>query len=668
MNNAKPPFRLPGGFQPAAAPVSSGPAGWNGTTAGAGFALSGADLAQAQPEPVPRQSPQFLCDAGITAAAMGCIDAAVATLQEATSLDPTLAEAWRALAPLLHLTGDAQGAASAWARATTAKAGPKRPARTLSAGKLAQAERKLREAVAASRPRDPAGVLREHLFAAPTDVAALRLLAEVESQAGDLETALLLLERALEFAPDYIGARQDYTYALMAASQWIKALEQAERLVAHDSRDQAYRILQADLLATIGDVGRAVDILQAIIRRAPPRQPRFWISYARALRRVGRSAESAQAYRTCIELAPATGEAYWGIANLKFEALSGSELAAIRAHLAGTAISDTDRLHFHYALAYALEKSGDYAASFSHYEQGGRLRRAQAEAAPNAYNPDETSSRVHRARQVFTPSLFAAHAGQGCPDPAPIFVLGMPRAGSTLIEQILASHSMVEGTTELPDMGYIVSDLLSPRRATGGQTYPESIAALSADDLAALGARYIETSRAFRKSDRPFFVDKMPGNWMNVGLIQLILPNAKIIDARRHPMACCFATFKQIMVGGSNGAYDLTFIGRRYNDYVDLMAHFDTVLPGRVHRVRYEDMVENTEAEIRSLLAYCELPFEAACLRFWENDRAVTTPSAEQVRKPIFRDGLDQWKNFEPWLGQLKAVLHTPMPASNVPN
>jgi hypothetical protein len=314
-----------------------------------------------------------------------------------------------------------------------------------------------------------------------------------------------------------------------------------------------------------------------------------------------------------------------------------------------------DRVFLHYALGHALERAGDFGDAFAHYAKGAKLRRSEI-----SYSADETSTQIRRTMELFAPAFLADRVGWGCPDPAPIFIVGLPRSGSTLIEQILASHSAVEGTRELPEIIHIATDLANDTRGGRGTAYPTCLASLNAGEIAALGERYISRTRPYRKTGKAFFIDKMPTNWMHAGLIHLILPQAKIIDARRDPMATCFSAFRQCFAGAQNFTYDLGELGRYYNDYAGLMAHFDAVLPGRVHRVAYEDMVADTEAEIRRLLTYCELPFEAGCLRFWENQRAVTTASAEQVRQPIFREGLDQWRKFEPWLGPLREALRPP--------
>ncbi len=309
-------------------------------------------------------------------------------------------------------------------------------------------------------------------------------------------------------------------------------------------------------------------------------------------------------------------------------------------------------------LGKALEDAGDFEASFRHYLQGNRLRRERVD-----YDPDEIHEQVVRAEAVFTPGFFAARAGQGCPAPDPIFVLGMPRSGSTLVEQILASHSLVEGTRELPDIQALAHRLSGRRMRSDPSRYPEVIAELDPAALRALGEEYLERVRVHRKTDRPYFIDKMPNNWGHVGLIHLILPNAKIIDTRRHPLGCCFSNFKQHFARGQNFSYSLVELGRYYGDYVRAMAHVDAVLPGRVHRVDHEAMVDDTEAQVRALLAACGLAFEPACLRFWETERAVQTASSEQVRRPIFREGLDQWRHYAPWLEPLRSALRSSLPA-----
>jgi len=318
----------------------------------------------------------------------------------------------------------------------------------------------------------------------------------------------------------------------------------------------------------------------------------------------------------------------------------------MEAGLARTDISSEDRFHLHFALGKALEDRKEAAASFHHYDEGNRLRAAELES-----HERNVTRHVEVAKALFTPEFFAQRAGQGCDAADPVFILGLPRAGSTLLEQILSSHSLVEGTMELPDIPHIAGQLGSIDH------WPEKLANAPPEDLKRMGETFLERTRIQRKSGKPFFIDKLPNNWLHVGLIHLILPNAKIIDARRHPMACCFSNFKQHFARGQGFTYSQTDIGRYYADYVDYMAHIDRVLPGRVVRMFHEDMVDDSEREIRRLLDALGLPFEESCLRFWENDRAVRTASSEQVRRPIFKEGTEQWLMFEPYLDPLKAAL-----------
>ncbi len=376
------------------------------------------------------------------------------------------------------------------------------------------------------------------------------------------------------------------------------------------------------------------------------------MSYGHALKTHGREADSIKAYERSIELLPSLGEAYWSLANLKTLRFTAAQIEAMRTQLARADIADEHRFHLHFALAKALEDSGAYAESFQHYAQGNRLRRAGIQ-----YSADDVTAQTQRSKSLLTADFFARRRGYGHPSPAPIFIVGLPRAGSTLIEQILSSHSLVEGTMELPDIPALARSVMQAARLEGPARYPEPLLSLDEQQCHALGERYLAGTRIQRKSDAPFFIDKLPNNFTHLGLIQLALPNAKIIDARRHPLGCCFSGFKQHFARGQNFTYGLEDIGRYYHDYVELMSHFDKALPGRIHRVFYEKMIEDTEGEVRRLLEYCGLPFEPGCLRFYENERAVRTASSQQVRQPIYRGGLEQWRHYEPWLQPLKTAL-----------
>ncbi|HEX4182011.1 MAG TPA: sulfotransferase, partial [Caulobacteraceae bacterium] len=573
---------------------------------------------------------------GQTLSALAEEGAALAALREATRLKPDFADAWRAQGDLLVLAGDGAGADQAYAQHIKASVNDTHlveAALALCDNRLPIAER----------------LLREHLKAVPTDVAAIRMLAEVGTRLGRYGDAENLLARCLELAPSFAGARHNYATVLYRQNKAAEAIPHIEWLLQREPRNPGYRNLMAAALGLVGEYGRAIALYEQILAEHAD-QPKVWLSYGHALKTAGRQADAVEAYQRCVRLAPGFGEAYWSLANLKTVRFSGHEVEAMSAKLQRTDLEASDRFHLHYSLGKALEDAGDDARAFEHYAEGARLRRAEV-----SYDAEETTEHLRRSRALFTPAFFAERARQGCGDAAPIFVLGLPRSGSTLIEQILASHSAVEGTMELPEIVAMARTL--GREAKDGVGYPEVLADLDAAALADLGQSFIERTRIQRKSGKPFFIDKMPNNVLHVGLIHLILPNAKIIDARRHPMGACFSAFKQHFARGQHYSYDLTEVGRYYRDYVELMAHFDAVLPGRIHRVIYEQMVEDTEGEIRRLLDYCGLPFEDGCLRFYENDRAVRTASSEQVRRPIFRDGLDQWRRFERWLGPLKTAL-----------
>jgi tetratricopeptide (TPR) repeat protein len=484
-------------------------------------------------------------------------------------------------------------------------------------------------------------LLRAHLKDDPFDVYAIRMLAELAGRIGRYKDAETLLHRALELAPDFGAARANLATCLYRQNRSVEAIAELDRVMIDDPENIGHSNLKAAALGKIGGFDEAIDLYGEVLRAAP-NQPKVWMSYGHVLKTVGRLDEGIAAYRRAIEIAPSLGEVWWSLANLKTARFSADDIAAMRTALEQRHLTDEDRLHLDFALGKALEDAKDFASAFAHYAAGNALRRESLD-----YSADETTQFVDRSIAVATPAQFAAKQGQGCPVRAPIFVLGMPRAGSTLIEQILSSHSLVEGTSELPDIPALA-------RTAG---YPENLADLSAAELRSLGEDYLSRTRVQRRTDKPLFIDKLPNNWAHVPFIHLILPGAIIIDARRHPMSCCFSNFKQHFARGQGFSYSLGDMGRYYADYVRLMAHVDTVLPGRVHRVIYERMVDDSESEIRALLDACGLPFEEACLRFHETERAVRTPSSEQVRRPIFRDGVEGWQGFAPWLEPLEAAL-----------
>jgi tetratricopeptide (TPR) repeat protein len=577
-------------------------------------------------------------DLGLALGRCGRGQEAIAALRRAVALKPDLPQAWRALGDQLMAAGEQEAADAAYASHVRYST---RDPRLLAAA-VALVENRIPEAEAR---------LREHLKQAPTDVAAIRMFAEVAARLGRNEDALHLLERCLELAPGFHEARRNYALLLHRANRPEHALAELARLLAADPDDTGSRNLKAAVLCRTGDYEQAIGIYAALLEQHPD-QPKLWVSQGHALKTAGHTERAIAAYRRSLELEPSFGEVWWSLANLKTFRFGVDELATMRAQLARADLADDDRLHLEFAVGKALEDAGDYEPSFRHYARGNAIRRAQVH-----YSADDTSARVRYIREHYTREFFAARAGAGSPAPDPIFVVGLPRAGSTLIEQILSSHSRVEGTMELPEVTSIARLLRMQGDADEAMPYHGALAALDADALRALGERYLAHTRIQRKTAAPLFIDKMPNNFMHLGLIQLMLPNAKIIDARRHPLACGFSAFKQHFARGQGFSYDLGDIGRYYRDYVALMAHFDAVLPGRVHRVVYERMVEDTEGEVRRLLDYCGLPFEATCLRFFENTRPVRTASSEQVRQPIYREGVDHWRHYAAWLGPLASAL-----------
>ncbi|HEY3785193.1 MAG TPA: sulfotransferase [Steroidobacteraceae bacterium] len=589
-------------------------------------------LARTQPAAAPVH-----LEFGLALSAVGRNLEAIPALRRAVALKPDLTDAWRALGDQLTITGDAAGADAAYAQHIKSSVRDPRlliPAAALCDNRIPEAE----------------ALLREHLKKYPTDVAAIRMFAEVAARLRRYQDAEDLLARCLELAPSFTPARHNYALVLHRQNKPVEALREIESLLAKDPLNPGYRNLKAAILARIGELAQSIELYEQVLA-SHPLQPRIWMSYGHALKTEGRETDSIAAYEKSIELQASLGEAYWSLANLKTVRFVPAQLDSMRRQLARADLSDDDRLHLHFAMGKALEDAGGYAASFEHYAQGNRIRRAGVR-----YSAEEMTGHVRRCKALFTTEFFAERAGYGTQARDPIFVVGLPRAGSTLLEQILASHSQVEGTMELPDVPGIARSFM--READrGASKYPQALAHLSADEFRALGEQYLQQTRIQRKSAAPFFIDKMPNNFAHLGLIHLMLPNARIIDARRHPLGCCFSGFKQHFARGQHFTYSQEDIGRYYSDYVELMAHFDQVLPGRIHRVFYESLIEDTEAEVRRLLQYCGLPFEPDCLRFYANERAVRTASSQQVRQPIYKEGLDHWRHFEPWLGPLRVAL-----------
>ncbi|HEY2037216.1 MAG TPA: sulfotransferase, partial [Steroidobacteraceae bacterium] len=485
----------------------------------------------------------------------GQSEAAVASLRRAVALQPDMVDAWRALGDQLTDSGDAAGADAAYARQIKAST---RDPRLLTAA-AALCENQIPQAEA---------LLRAHLKQFPTDVAAIRMFAEVAARLRRFEDAENLLTRCLELAPSFAAARHNYAVVLHRQHKSVEALRETESLLALEPHNPSYRNLKAAILAGIGDLQQSVD-LYATLLATHPRQPKVWMSYGHALKTHGREADSVAAYEKSVELLPSLGEAYWSLANLKTVRFTAAQIESMQLQLARSDLSDEDRFHLHFAMGKALEDSGAYEESFEHYARGNSLRRAGVR-----YSADDVTNQTQRSKSLLTADFFAQRRDFGHSSTAPIFIVGLPRAGSTLIEQILSSHSLVEGTMELPDIPAIARSLTQATRQDGTGRYPEPLAGLDARQCHALGEQYLASTRIQRKSAAPYFIDKLPNNFLHIGLIQLALPNAKIIDARRHPLGCCFSGFKQHFARGQNFTYGLEDIGRYYHDYVELMSHF----------------------------------------------------------------------------------------------
>lgn len=571
-------------------------------------------------------------EAGVALGKAGRYDEAVEALQTATGLKPELAQAWRILAALHAQHGNPRAAALATSQLQYCARDPQllRAAEAIEEKQLPQAE----------------ALLREHLRNNADDPLALRLVARLASEAGAHEDAARMLQDCLRRAPGFLAARFDLALALQQLKMPREALAETEALLREDPDNSAARYLKAELLHGLGDHHGAAELLSALARRDGGRS-RVWVSLGNVLKYAGRQAEAVEVLRNALAKMPGFGEAWWELANLKTYRFDDADIAAMQAQLEQPALADKHRAPLEFSLGKALEDRGDHAASFRHYAQGNMARRRQLPCDAAA----ETAN-VQRAKQVYTPEFFRTRSGWGSAARDPIFIVGLPRSGSTLVEQILATHSQVEGTAELPTMSAIAH-----RLASRGKPYHDAVTALDAGECRRIGEHYLQRTRDYRSTDAPLFTDKMPHNFAHAALIRLALPNARIIDVRRDPMAWGFSVFKQWFAAGATYSYDLADIGRYYRDYVELMAHFDAVQPGHVHRVQYEMLIDDVETEVRKLLDYCELPFEPQCLRFFENTRPVRTASSEQVRQPLYRDGLDQWRHYAPWLGPLAAAL-----------
>jgi tetratricopeptide (TPR) repeat protein len=461
------------------------------------------------------------------------------------------------------------------------------------------------------------------------------------------------LAAVLELAPGYRVARQEYAGVLVELHKYGQARRELAQLLKDEPDNRLLKTLDAASSVGLGDHERAARLYRELLQ-GRPEDADVHLSIAHALKTLGQRQEAIDSYHRAAACRPDFGDAYWSLANLKTYRFTDEELWRLRAAQCAPTTGDVDRYHLCFALGKALEDRQEFAESFRCYERGNALKRAESH-----YRAEIIENNTRRQIEVCTAEFFANRRGWGLPDPDPIFIVGLPRSGSTLLEQILASHSRIEGTQELANIQQIVQNLLGRDPNLDDPRYPRILAEMNADDFRQLGAQYLADTRIYRcgKPGIPFFIDKMPNNFRHLGLIHLMLPNARIIDARREPMACCFSNLKQLFARGQEFTYSVEDIARYYRTYLELMRHWDRVLPGRVLRIRHEDVVEDLEGNVRRLLDFCGLAFEPRCIEFHKTDRSVRTASSEQVRQPINRAGLDQWKHFEPWLEPLENGL-----------
>lgn len=598
------------------------------------------DAARDYLDRIKRQAPEFgraHQEEGHLLRAAGEAERALSAYQRACQFNPALQASWRAQAEILAELGRHDEAAQAAAQAERIAALPQEltaVTHLLHEGKLVKAEQ----------------LCRAFLQKTPHHVEAMRLLAEIGSRFGVLEDADFLLESAIEFEPDNIQLRLDYIQILRKRQKFEAALAQARYLYDRDPLNPLFQSHYAIECMQTGNYDRALDLFETILQKLP-NDAATLTSRGHALKTLGRHDEAVASYRQAFAAQPGHGDAYYALANLKTYQFTDDEMAAMQAQEAGADLSFQNRIHLCFALGKAFEDRGEYDRSFEYYARGNDLKRVQTR-----YTAEQMEQELAAQAEVCTADLFENRAGGGCMAPDPIFIVGLPRAGSTLLEQILASHSQVDGTLELPNILALAHRLRGRKRLTDKTRYPRILHELSADQLRELGEDYIENTRIHRQG-APFFTDKMPNNFRHIGLIKLILPNAKIIDARREPMACCFSGFKQLFAEGQEFTYGLEEIGRYYRGYVELMEHWDRVLPGQILRVHYEDVVADLEGQVRRILDFCGLPFEQACLDFHATRRAVRTASSEQVRQPIYDSGVEQWRHFERHLDPLKSAL-----------
>ena len=566
---------------------------------------------------------------------------AIEAYERAVRINPALPATWGMLEGLYRMVGNAEHRQVSAAHSQKLKS---MPSEVITAtglfceGDLTGAEK----------------LIRAFLLTHGDQVEAMRLLARIGVAREVLDDAEILLAAAVQMAPDYIEARRDYACVLLDRHKYVEAIAELDRLLASDPNNVEYHTLRATATVGLGNHESGIADFTEVLTRTDPASPAaadLHLSIAHSLKTLGRRSEAIDAYQTAIAVRPNFGDAYWSLANLKTYRFSDAEIDHLKAAETDSSLAEIDRYHICFALGKAFEDRHDYATSWHYYARGNAMKRAASR-----YRPELLEANTRNQKQVCTRSFFQERQGWGAEPADPIFILGLPRAGSTLLEQILASHSQIEGTQELANVPRVALELQGSDPDLDNPRYPGVLADMPAEEFRRLGEKYLADTRVYR-TDKPFFVDKMPNNFRHVGLIHLMLPNARIIDARREPMACCFGNLKQLFARGQEFVYSVDDIARYYRTYLELMQHWDEALPGRVLRMHHEDVVDDLEGSVRRMLDYCGVEFEIGCVDFHKTERSVRTASSEQVRQPIYREGLDLWRHYETWLGPLREAL-----------
>lgn len=558
--------------------------------------------------------------------------AALTAFRTACQLNPALIASWRAqheLARVLGMPRDAHQANMQLERLAALSKPLVSVIDLISQGRLFKAE----------------ALCKQYLQKTPKDTEAMRLLADIALRLGAMDEAEFLLESAIEFSPSNAQLQIDYITVLRRRQKFEASMKATQELVNTDPENPQYQSICAVARLQMGNYEEAVALFDRVIEKLPT-DPVSYVSRGHALKTWGKNSEAVHSYKEAIMKNAHCCEAYYALSNLKTYRFDDGELAAMHAVEKSELLTLADEVNLSFTLGKAYEDRQNWQQSFDYYEKGNRIKKQQS-----GYSAEKMSEELSAQQNFFTNDVANRLGQSGCKDPSPIFIVGLPRAGSTLLEQILSSHSLVDGTLELPNI-LTMAQKLRRKGKNSSSDYPDVLAMLTSEELYALGQRYIDETKIHR-SGAPFFIDKMPNNFRHLGLIKSILPNAKIIDARRHPVACCFSGFKQLFAEGQEFSYSLDDIAQYYNDYVKLMDHWDSVMPGAILRVHYEQVTEDLELQVRRILGYCNLPFEEACLDFYKARRAVRTASSEQVRQPIYKSGVDQWRNFETQLASL---------------